>query len=702
MTGATGVVVTGMGCVSPFGSGVRSFWEGLYAGRSPKTADWPGASAYRTAAVHEVPFWEGSLEDRPAELLAVSAHEALTQAGLAPEHLRTAGLALASTSAGWHLPDVAFGTVPPDSGADARRYRKEGPAVSLREQLALNGPCVVLSSACASSTGALAWAGERIRSGETPVVLVAAVDVLAEVVFAGFHSMRLLSRTTTRPFSADRDGFVLAEGAAVVVLESARHAAERGHPALATFQGWGASSDAVHLTTPAAQGIARSLTRALADARRSPDEIGLYHAHGTASQAGDLAEAQAVGDVLSDGGLPVRTAATKAAAGHTEGAAGLFTFIAATEGLIRNETPPVLHSGEQDPRTGALELSDGHGPHPRGSVVVHASGFGGANCTVVLDDRPAEPRPMRRKPVHVYAAASVAGGRATTRGWSAGWADGSPAVPAAPVGNPRPDRTCLLVADAVGALLGGLGETTRADLLAGGLLLGTEYGMQSHHSRIWTTLQEQGPRRVDPMDFALSTFNTPASMASVLFGVTGQTETFLGRTAAVEALVSAAHLVATGRASACLAGGYDAPENRLWAEAGDPPVPPTGTVIALGSGPERGEASAVELVAAVRLPVAAAPAGLDVLEEGLARLCPARPKTLIVTGLDGTSAVLAPYSGWTEYEALGGAADPLTAHLEAMDMIARGEVEEAVVAGTGAYSATVFVHYRRPGSEGAA
>ncbi|WP_147975607.1 beta-ketoacyl synthase N-terminal-like domain-containing protein [Streptomyces sp. col6] len=702
MTESTGVVVTGMGCVSPFGTGVRRFWEGLFTGREPTTADWPGSSGYRTTAVHEVPAWEGSVEDRPADLLAASADQALAQAGLAPGRLRSAGLALASTSAGWHLPDVAFGSMPPGEGTDASRYRKEGPAVSLRERLALNGPCVVLSSACASSTGALAWASERIRSGEAPVVLVAAVDVLTEVVFAGFHSMRLLSRTTTRPFAADRSGFVLAEGAAVVVLESSRHAAERGRPALVTVQGWGACSDAVHLTTPAAQGIARSLSRALDDAGRGPEEIGLYHAHGTASQAGDLAEAQAVGSVLTAGGRPVRTTAIKAAAGHTEGAAGLFTFIAATEGLLRNEVPPVLHPGEQDPGTRALALSDGHGPHPQGSVLVHASGFGGANCTVVLDDRPARPRPVVRRPVRVYAAASVTDGRATARGWSAGWDGASPAVAAAPVGNPLPDRTCLLVADAVGSLLGGLGATTRADLLAGGLLLGTEYGMQSHHARIHTTLRERGPRRVDPMDFALSTFNTPAAMASVLFGVTGQTETFLGRTAAVEALVSAAHLVATGRASACLAGGYDAPENRLWAEAGDPPVPPTGTVIAVGSGPSPAQTSAVELVAAVRLPVAAAPAGLDVLEEGLARLCPVRPKTLIVTGLDRTAAGLATDAGWTEHEALGGAAEPLSAHLEAMDMIARGEADEVVVAGTGAYSSTLLVHYRRPEPEEAA
>jgi 3-oxoacyl-(acyl-carrier-protein) synthase len=530
---------------------------------------------------------------------------------------------------------------------------------------------------------------ERLRARDTETMLVAGVDVLTEVVFAGFSAMRLLSRGRTRPFDEERSGFILAEGAVVVVLESARHAVERNAQTRAIVSGWGASSDAGHLTTPAADGIGRSIAAALSDAACTPDEVGLYHAHGTASLASDRAEATAVRQVVTRGGPPVAGTAIKSATGHTEGVAGLFALAAAVEGLDREEVPPVVHLETQDPETGdALIFSAEATEHPRGAVVVHASGFGGANCTVVLAGagrrRPTLARPLA---VHLLGAARNRSGAVTATGWHPEWLAAALPLSGSQPATPRPDNTCLLLARAVGALLGRLPAWLRTECVAGGLFVGTEYGMQSHHARMHDGLREKGARGVDPLDFALSTFNTPASMASVMFGITGQTETFLGRTAAVEAMVAAAGLVASGRLPAVLAAGYDSPENRVGALVFDAEeLPSAATVIALGGSSTAGD-SAVELVDVLRLPVAARARDAETLHETAVELCGRQPGLVLVTG--------------TDHDPTAGAVLALDKHVEAVGTVSAGEVDDAVVASTGPASSTVLVRYRRAGTGGA-
>ncbi|MFD8811205.1 beta-ketoacyl synthase N-terminal-like domain-containing protein [Streptomyces sp. NPDC059627] len=685
-------VITGLGCVSPAGAGTEGFWEGLFAGCEPHPPTAFDGTAMRVAGVLEVPDLDGPQEDRPVRLLRTAVREAIAQAGLNSAQIRSGGLVLASTSAGWHLPEQAFGSQALSSGGGP--LRKEWPAVVVAEELELAGPCAVISSACASSTGAVAWATERIRAGEAEVMLVAAVDVITEVVLAGFRSMRLLARHRCRPFAVDRDGFVLSEGAAVVVLESVDHAVRRGAATRAAVTGWGASSDAGHLTTPAAEGIARSMRAALTDAACGPGDIGVFHAHGTASPASDLAEARAVGEVLRPGPSGVLTTAVKSAIGHTEGAAGLFTLAAAVEGLSREEVPPVLGDGVQDPATAAIRPSRGRRAHPAGSVLVHASGFGGANCTLVVGRTPTRRRARDAVPVRL-----VAAGRAGTEGVEAvGW---HPVFEASSVPltgrrltTPRPDRVCELLTASVGAVLGGLPEEWRSRCLAGGLLIGTEFGSQHHHARMHAGLRARGIRGVDPLDFALSTFNTPASVTSVTHGVMGRTETYLGATGAVEALVSGARSVRSGQVPAVLVGGYEGPENRLRAASNAPPLSAAATVLALAPG-EPGVAragSSVGLAGCVRLPITARPADFETLDAAAKRLCERRPALRVAVGLDER---VSETGSWTQVEPVAGAVAALDAHLLAIQQIADGEAEEAVVAATGPYCSTILVHYRR-------
>ena len=703
MSTEPGVVLTAAGCVSPFGDGVERLWHGLFTGPAPQPPKGFPVEGFRAAGVLEVPGHDGPAHTRPVRLLRAAGREAIASAGLSDAQLQGAGLVLASTSAGWQLPDQAFAHAPLAHGPGP--LRKEWPAAVLAGEWGLTGPCAVLSSACASSTGAIAWATERIRAGEAELMLVAAVDVITEVVFAGFHSMRLLTKRGARPFKADRDGFVLAEGAVMVVLESAEHAARRGGPTRAAVSGWGASADAVHLTTPSGEGIARALGSALADAGCTAADIGVYHAHGTASGASDRAEAEAVAKVLAPDAPGIPTTAIKGAMGHAEGAAGLFTLVAAVEALVRERLPPVLGEGEQDPATGSLALTTGQEPHPAGSVVVHASGFGGANCSAILG-RTAGARPAPSPVPVVVVAAAGAGERGRSRhGWFPEFGLQAPALPGRLPTTPRPDHVCRLLAGSVGELLGGLPEARRAEFLAGGLLIGTEFGAQEHHRRMHAGLRERGARGVDPIDFALSTFNTPAAMASVAHGLTGRTETFLGATGAVEALVEAARSVACGRVPAVLAGGYDAPENRL-RPAADDPVPAAGALVlalAPGSAPQSTDqriAAEVEIAGSLRLPIASEPAGLAAIDAALGRLCARTPELLLASGLG--SADRAPMrTAWVDGVArgegvsAGGAVAALEVHLAAIRRIADGAVADAVVASTGPFSSTILVHYRR-------
>jgi 3-oxoacyl-(acyl-carrier-protein) synthase len=538
-------------------------------------------------------------------------------------------------------------------------------------------------------------------------MLVGAVDVITEVVLAGFNSMRLLTQHRTRPFAEDRDGFILAEGAAFMVMEEAGHAAARSALARARVLGWGASSDSTHLTTPDPVGIARSLRAALADAGRSPGQISVFYAHGTASAVNDRAESDAVLDVFVQESAPVTTAAIKSALGHAEGAAGMFAIVAAVEGLNRGKVPPVLGVERPDPATAHLMLADHQTSHPHGDVMVHASGFGGTNCTVLLGPAPSQGRdapvghrvPTRTRPPGIpvaVAAATATEAEAVARGFHPEWSPEGGPVPATPPRSPRPDQSCLLLSAAVAALLGGLPMTERHKMLRGGLLTGTEHGGQRHHARMHAGLRKRGARGVDPLDFALSTYNAPAAMTSIMLGFHGQTEAFLGATAGVEALVTGAWLIASGRVGGIVCAGWDAPENRLWAAPGAPSVPARATALALcpvGTDWEGAGVSLAGIAGVRRLSFAAHPASPEAFEEIAGQFNPGEPDMLVATGLAGQEADTLSGAGWTVLPPEGGAAAPLGAHVATIERIAAGQARDAIVVSTAASGATIAVHY---------
>ncbi|MGW3421558.1 beta-ketoacyl synthase N-terminal-like domain-containing protein [Streptomyces phaeochromogenes] len=703
------VVITGMGCVSPFGDGVDAFVAGLQTGRAAEPPRGFDVADYRIKGVYHARATDPDSRELPLELAESALSEAFRQAGVARGEERSCGLALASTSAGWHLPNETLDPARPllRGDADVTVLLKEGPGLALAERWGLDGPHCTVSSACASSTGALAWATERIRDGQTPMMVVGAVDVLTEVVFAGFHSMRLLTSGETRPFTAGRSGFVLAEGAAFLVLEEAEHARSRGARPLALMAGWGGSSDAAHITTPTGEGIARSLRDALADSGRKPAEVRVYHAHGTASAASDTAEAEAVTEVLAPGEETLRVTATKSAVGHTEGAAGLFTAVAAVAAIGLRRLPPVLGVDDAQPATPRLPLHTAPAEDVQTSpALVHASGFGGANCTVLLDapDTAAPVRHRHARPVTVRLAVRADahdGVRLIPFDRSGGEAEAGADVAPQAASSGRVSR---LLSRAVGAALDAAGPRRSAAVRESGLLTGTAFGVQEHHARMHEAIRSRGGRSVDPLDFARSTFNVPVAECAAAHRVRGRTETHVGPTSGAEALVSAVGLVEGGRHPALLVAGYDAPENRLWHVEGDAPVPARATVLLVEAAGER--PGAVQVTGHRRLAPTSraltAPAVLRAVEE-LDGDEPAEEVWADLAGLPAPERAAV-------YEALcdrrhrpmnanAGAAAVLDIHVAALTQLTDGGPRSLTVLSTAAHAPGVAVRYERGGHD---
>jgi len=715
------VHITGLGCVSPFGEGMSALRKGLRTGRDPEKPGGWQADGYRVQAVHHAPLKGVSVLDPalPLRFVESACDQAVRDAALAPDgslNLRlrgiVAGLALASTSCGWHRPEITLrrGTIvgaDVDGGADADdcfSLDKDGPAAHLVRRYGLTGPIAVLSSACAASTGALAWAGERLIAGEADVMLVGGVDVLTEVVFLGFHSMRLLGGQT-RPFAADREGFVLAEGSAFLVLESDAHIRAHGRAGYATLRGWGASADAHHITTPAAAGIARSIAAALGHAAVPVEDLTVFHAHGTSSAASDRAEYEALNGLLGGRVGRVRVTATKAALGHTEGVAGLFTALVAADTIARGRLSDGVPGGRPVTDPPGLALSSAGEPWPTEPAVVHASGFGGVNCSVVigapsLSTCGPKPHPVQR-PVRMRvtaiaredAAAIVALGGQPATGTVA---IGPPAWPA----TPRPDSQCRRVGEVVGALLAAVPAGIAENVRRGGLVSGTRYGAQARHVAMLEAAAKCGPRRVDPLLFASSTYNSPAALSGMAFGITGQIETFVGATSGVEALLTAAHLVSSGRAEAVAAVAYDAAENRVWRYVDDEPIPDLAVGVLLDPSQEPGS---VELTAYRRLP----PTGqqgcyLQDLMTVVNELCPGSTGVTDPIWVDGGGLAagqrtevddcypvhLLPTCG-------SSAATSLELHVNAITEVASGRLDAVTVVSTGRNAPTLLLRYAR-------
>ncbi|WP_437285303.1 beta-ketoacyl synthase N-terminal-like domain-containing protein [Sorangium sp. So ce406] len=407
-----------------------------------------------------------------------------------------------------------------------------------------------LLAACAASTLAIGLGLRWLDRGACDLVLAGGYDALSVFVAAGFEALRATTASRTRPFRIGRDGMALGEGAAVIAL--VREDRRRGAPVTARVAGFGASTDAVHITAPdrTGSGLMRAGAAALADAGWPASRVGLVSAHATATPYNDAMESRAIAALLAaprpaDGvdGLPGGASVSppvvhpfKAQIGHTLGAAGALESLAAAAALSARIAPPAASEGELDPDAPALLLERAE-PRPLSAALKLSAAFGGANAALLLTSSPSGRTPRPARPVYLRAHARVTGSDLGHLAEATGIARDRLA---------RLDALCRLGLSAVAALAAAVGaERLRGAGIVAGHALATLDTNEVYDAR----RRARGARFVEPRLFPATSPNAIAGECAIAYQLTGPSFAVgAGLGGALEALRAAAELVASSDA----------------------------------------------------------------------------------------------------------------------------------------------------------
>jgi len=405
------VVITGMGVITPLGTGLEPFWSALVAGRSGiRIIQSFDAGAFRTRIAGEVPDFEPAdyIEkkesrrmDRYAQFAVAGTGMAIKDAGLELEGLRRerVGVVIGSGIGGMHTFED-----------QARVLFERGPdrvspffvpmmianmaAGQVGLTYKLYGPNVTVVTACASGNHAIGDAFKVIQRGDADIIISGGTEApITPLGLAGFCAMKAISarneapEQASRPFDAERDGFVMSEGCGILVLESLEHARQRGAPRIyAEVVGYGTSCDAYHITAPDPEGLgaARSMQAALRDAAVEPDEVDYINAHGTSTSLNDRVETVAIKSVFGSAASRLAVSSTKSMTGHLLGAAGGLEAAICALVLHRGVIPPTINYQYPDPECD-LDYVPNSLREARVRVCLsNAFGFGGHNATLAF------------------------------------------------------------------------------------------------------------------------------------------------------------------------------------------------------------------------------------------------------------------------------------------------------------------------------
>ncbi|WP_272913784.1 beta-ketoacyl-[acyl-carrier-protein] synthase family protein [Frateuria defendens] len=404
MSAARRVAITGMGAVSPYGVGAAALWQALREGRSGiRPLRHANGEQLRVRVAAQVPESFDPAQhidartlpqmDRTTQFALAAAGEAIAQSGL---HFAAGGLALRA--------GVVIGTgVGGETSQDeqSRRLYGEGatrlhpltivrtmanaPASQVSIAHGLRGPSFGVVSACASANHALAQAMMLVRAGLADVVVAGGAEAcLSYGVLRAWEAMRVLADDTCRPFSADRRGLVLGEGAGVFVLESMEHARSRGAVILGELAGAGMSADAGDIVAPSADGAAAAMAQALADAGLSPQDIDYVNAHGTGTPANDPTETRAIHQVFGAQAGRLAVSSTKSMHGHALGASGALELVAVLGALGEGVVPPTANLDRPDPACDLDYVPNAARELPVRAVLSNSFAFGGLNAVLAV------------------------------------------------------------------------------------------------------------------------------------------------------------------------------------------------------------------------------------------------------------------------------------------------------------------------------
>jgi len=411
VTDRTTVVVTGLGATTPLGGDVASTWAGLLEARSGVRridAEWAAEMPVRIAApvavepTEVLDRVEARTLDRSQQFALVAAREAWADAGYSaevgvdPERLAV----VVATGIGGVLTLLTQYDVLRERGArrvsphTVPMLMPNGPAATVGLALTARAGVHTPVSACASGAEAIALALDLLRAGRADVVVAGGTEAaIASLPIAGFAAMRALStredepETASRPYDKARDGFVLGEGAAVLVLETREHAHRRGARIYAELAGAGISADAHHVAAPepTGAGAARALTLAMRDAGLQPIDVVHVNAHATSTPLGDIAEANALRTALGDAASTIPVTATKSCTGHLLGAAGALEAVVTVLSLHHGIAPPTRNLDDPDDDVGLdVVRFEPRALPPGGAALSNSFGFGGHNVTLAF------------------------------------------------------------------------------------------------------------------------------------------------------------------------------------------------------------------------------------------------------------------------------------------------------------------------------
>src|SRR5579871_467578 len=396
------VAITGMGAICALGRNVSEVGSSLCEGR-------PGIGPIESTDCSQLRFRNGAevkcythqpyfddrradFIDRFAQFAVIAAREAVRCAGVewTPELRENAAIITGACVGGQSTEDIGFHEVYKLGHARVHpltipKTMANAGASHISMEFGITGPAFTISTACSSAAHAIGQAFRMIQSGATDLAITGGSEApFSFGILKAWEAMRVVSPDTCRPFSKDRRGMILGEGAAMFVLEPLEAARARGAPIHAEIVGFGMSADAAHITQPSAEGAGRAMRAALRDASLAPEQIGYINAHGTATPANDVTEASAIRAVFGAqaNGLPVSS--TKSMHGHALGAAAALECLATVLALRDGVLPPTANFTEADPECDLDMIPNCARPTQVEYAISNSFAFGGLNAVLAL------------------------------------------------------------------------------------------------------------------------------------------------------------------------------------------------------------------------------------------------------------------------------------------------------------------------------
>ncbi|HYM51630.1 MAG TPA: beta-ketoacyl-ACP synthase II [Candidatus Limnocylindrales bacterium] len=410
MVNATRVVVTGTGTITSLGQTTRETWEQVKAGRSgTRRIQAFDPSAMPSQVASEVLDFhpEASIDRKEARRMSrfvqfamVAMREALTESGLeiTEANRDRVGVLVASAIGGLQQIEEAHQVLLERGPSRVSPFTvpmmiADMAAGQISIAVGARGPNYSIASACASGAHAVGEAFETIRRGDAVAMIAGASEsTVTPLALAAFCAVRAVSTRpgdparASRPFDLERDGFVMGEGAGILILEELEHARRRGAPILAEIVGYAATADASHITAPdpVGAGAALAMRRTLEKARVAPDAVSYINAHGTATQLGDVAETLAIKEIFGEAAYRIPVSSTKSMLGHLLGAAGSVEAILCVKAIQEGVAPPTINLEHPDPQCDLDYVKDGARELEVRLALSNSFGFGGHNVSLLF------------------------------------------------------------------------------------------------------------------------------------------------------------------------------------------------------------------------------------------------------------------------------------------------------------------------------